>query len=174
MAERQQFLREVRRAAEGTPYVVTKTDDGFDVTLDVVDAHWFGLYDAAGLRKVYVHHVTENGDGTYAVTDDSRTVEWEAGVPRLSASVERSRGRVKERSVEKVWAFNSDGDHGKVVDYRFDSEEGRTLIEDAADRLELTQRRGGAEKIGLVFALIGGVGAVLAVLAVLAMELLGS
>ena len=163
----------MRRATEGPPYRVTKTDTGLDVGLDIVDEQWFGSYSAAGLRKAYVHHVAVPDDGTYSVTDDALTVEWEAGVPTLSGSVERSRGRVWELSAEKVWAFDSKGDFGRVVDYRFDSEEGRRLVTGVAKQLGLKQKRGGEEKIGLVVALVGGVGAVLALVVLGVLALLG-
>ena len=161
MSDVERLLQAVRRSAEGTPYVVTPTDDGFDVALDIVDAQWFGLYSAEGLTKVFVHHVTVPGDGTYSVTDDAFTLEWEAGVPTLSGSVERTRGHVKEVGFEKVWAFDRNGRFGKVVDVRFDSEEGRRLIRDAAAQVGLRKERGTAEKIGLAFAVIGALGALL-------------
>lgn len=161
MSERAQLLEAVRRSTAGTPYVVTETPSGFDVALDVVDAQWFGLYSAEGLKKVFVHHVSAPGDGTYSVTDDAFTLEWEAGVPTLSASVERTRGHVKEVGFEKVWAFDRHGRFGKVVDVQFDSERGRRLIGDAAAQVGLRKERGSAERIGLVFAVVGALGAVL-------------
>ena len=171
MTEREDFLRKIQTAVEETPYVVTETDRGFDLTLDIVDAKWFGLYFKEGLQRVYTSHVEVPGDGTYSVTDDSRTVEWQAGVPTMSGSVERTRGRVYERSSEKVWALGADLRFGAVVDYRFNSEEGRQLITAVADNLGLKQQRGRDEKIGLWFAILGGAGALvtLVVLAVLAL-----
>lgn len=165
--ERGQLLEAVRQATEGTPYVVTETAGGFDVTLDIVDAQWFGLLSAAGLSKVFVHHVMVPGDGTWSVTDDARTVEWEAGVPTLSASVERTRGHVKEVGFEKVWAFDRHGHFGKVVDVRFDSEEGRRLLRDAATQVGLRKQRGTTERIGLAFAVVGALGALLTVVLLL-------
>jgi hypothetical protein len=167
-----EFFRRMQEVTEGTPYVVTETDVGFDVTLDVVDAQWFGLYNLAGLQKVYLHHVAVPEPGVYSVTDDSRTVEWVAGAPTLG-SAERVYGRVKEFGAQKVWAFDARGDFGVQADYRFNSEEGRDLLTGVADQLGLEQRRGGAEKTGLVFAIIGGVGALVAVVVVLVMALLG-
>lgn len=170
---RQDFLDGVRQAAAGTPYVVTATDAGFDVTLDIVDAQWFGLFDKAGLDKVYIHHVAVADDGTYTVTDDSRTVEWVAGVPRASASAERVYGRVKEFGVQKVWALDEHGRFGPVVDFRFNSEEGRDLVKGVAQQLGLKEKRGAAERTGLVFALVAGVGSVITLLALLVLALLG-
>ena len=172
MSEREEFVRNIQAAVEGTPYVVTETDDGVDVTLDIVDAKWFSLYQKEGLRRVYTHHVELPGDGTYKVTDDSTTVEWQAGVPTISGSVERTRGRVRERSFEKVWALGEDLQPGLVVDYRFNSEEGRQLVTAVAERVGLRQERGRDEKIGLWFAILGGVGALLTLIVLGLLELL--
>jgi hypothetical protein len=166
-ASAEEFRRRVEAVTEGTPYVVTPTDAGFDVTLDIVDAQWFGLFNKAGLEKVYIHHVSVPGDGSYTVTDDARTIEWVAGVPQAKGSAERVYGRVKEFGVQKVWAFDESGRFGQVVDFRFNSEEGRDLVSGVADQLGLRQKRGAAEKTGLVFGVVAGIGAVLTLLVVL-------
>ena len=155
------LFRSVQQATQGTPYVVTETDEGFDVTLDVVDAEWFGLFNKAGLGKVYIHHVSFPGDGAYTIADDSRTVEWVAGVPTLKASAEREYGRVIELGAQKVWAFDSQGHFGVQADYRFNSEEGRDLITGLAEAQGLKKRRGKAEGAGLY---VGIIAAVLAVI----------
>jgi hypothetical protein len=166
------FYDGVREAAEGTPYAVTKTDDGFDVTLDIVDSQWFGVFNKAGLRKVYTHRVKLLGERAYSITDESRSLEWVAGTPRLAASLEVQKGRIIEFGAEKVWAFDEHGRFGVVADYRFGSEEGRQLIEGIASTLGLEQRRGVAEKLGIAAAgiAIGGIvigGLVVGVLAIL-------
>jgi hypothetical protein len=173
VARRGAFHQLVDQATQGTPYVVTPTDDGFDVTLDIVDEQWFGLFHREALKRVYTHHVAVRDDDTYSVTDDSRTVEWQAGIPRLSGSVERTRGRVKELSAEKIWAIDEHGTIGKVVDYSFSSETGRGVIRAAADQLGLRERRGLEERIGIAFAVLGGVGALITLVVLGATELLG-
>ncbi|MGB0102191.1 MAG: hypothetical protein WBP61_18070 [Nocardioides sp.] len=171
-ATAQAFLERVRAVTAGTPYVVEETDTGFDVTLDIVDAEWFGLFNKAGLEKVYIHHVAVPEPGVYSVTDESRTVEWAAGVP-TTGSAERVYGRVKEFGVQKVWAWDEQGRFGVQADYRFNSEEGRDLLAGVAQELGFEQRRGGAEKTGLVVGLIGAVGALAAIIAVVVAALLG-
>jgi hypothetical protein len=167
------FHRAVATAAEGSPYVVTRTEEGFDVALNIADDRWWTLLGKAGLRKTYVHHVSMPGPGTYTVTDDSRTVEWVGGVPRLSARAERIYGRVREFGLEKAWGVREDGTVGQVVDFRFSSEEGRDLITAVAERLGLKEKRGVAEKVGLAFAGIALAGAVFTVAALLTAFLLG-
>jgi hypothetical protein len=149
-----ELFRRVQQAAEGTPYVVTETEKGFDVTLDVVDAQWYGLFNKAGLKKLFTHHVSVPESGTYSITDDARTVEWVAGTPRTGATAERQIGRIKEVGFQKIWAFDEHGRFGKVADYSFSSEEGRELITGIADAMGLQQRRGAAEKAGLTVGLL--------------------
>lgn len=173
MTERGEFFRAIKTSVEGTPYVVTETDDGVDVTLNIVDAKWYGLYFKEGLKRVHTQHVALPGDGTYSITDDSQTVEWQAGLPTISGSVERTRGRVRERSFEKVWALDENLEPGLVVDYRFNSEEGRQLVTAVAERLGLRRQRGRDEKIGLWFAILGGAGALLTLIVLGVLALLG-
>jgi hypothetical protein len=167
------FAEKVREAAEGTPYVVTDTDDGFDVTLDVVDAQWYGVFNRAGLHKVWTWQVKVEGD-TYSITDASRTVEWVAGTPRVAGSIEVFRGRAIEFGTEKIWAFDEHGRFGRVADYRFDSREGRDLVEGIGSQLGLEQKRGTAERLGLVFGVIGAAGAVITVIVLIVAWLAGA
>ena len=157
------FRGAVQRRTADTPYTVTPTDTGFDVGLDVVDARWFGLYGAAGLHRTFVHHVAV-GAGYYRVTDDSRTMRWEAGVPRLSRATERFVGRKLQFGTAKIWAPGLDGRLEKVVDYTFSSEEGRGLITDAAREIGLTQRQPLSVRIGTTVAIVAVVLVVLGVL----------
>ena len=168
-----EFLTQVQQAADGTPYAVTETERGFDVTLDIVDATWFGVLNKAGLAKVYTHHVAMTGDDAYTVTDDSRTVEWVAGMPQVRGSVERVQGRVKEFGVQKVWAFDKRGRFGVQADYRFNSEEGRNLVKGVGQQLGLTEKRGAAEKTGLILGLVAAVGSVITLLVLLVLALTG-
>lgn len=169
----EELHRAVAAAAQDSPYVVTRTDEGFDVALDIADDRWWTVLGKAGLRKTYIHHVAAPGDGTYTVTDDSRTVEWVGGAPRFAGEAERVQGRVREFGFEKAWGIREDGTLGTVVDYRFSSEEGRDLITAAAQQLGRTERRAPTERIGLVFAAIGAVGAVITAVTLLVLFFLG-
>ena len=147
------FRDQVSRNAEGTPYVVAPTDVGFDVGIDIVDARWFELYEKVGLSRTFVHHVAVDGT-TYTITDDSRTLEWAAGSPRLGATIERSSGRKYELSFRKTVALSERGRVEKVVDYTFSSEEGRRLIKGAAKEQGLKEHMPLNAKIGLWVAIL--------------------
>ena len=45
-------LRGGATGADGTPYTVTNTQEGFDATLDTIDAQWFDLLIKHGLNKI--------------------------------------------------------------------------------------------------------------------------
>lgn len=172
MKDADKLLAEVRRRLQDTPYAVTPTDEGFDVGLDIVDARWYALAYKEGLKRTFVHHVALDPEaGTLQITDDARTVAWKAGadneggVPRpvLGGSVERAQGRIGERSFKKVWAVDESGDFARVVDYTFDSSEGRRPIRAAAQEQGWREQAGAAQKIALVVALGGVVLAVVVV-----------
>ena len=167
-----EFVRRVTLATQGTPYTVRRTSQGFDLGLDLADAQWYGLFNKAGLRKSYVQHVKVTGD-SFSVTADSSEVRWEAGHPRIAATATRELGRRIEFGHEKIWAIREDGTVGRVVDYSFSSEEGRDLVSVVGKSLGLTQRAGGAEKIGLYAALSVPVLGLLCGLVVLVLWLAG-
>ena len=60
-------------------------------------------------------------------------MEWQAGVPRLSASVDGFRGQKKEVSFGKAVAFREEDLRlGVVYDYRFDTKEIKEPLREAA------------------------------------------
>lgn len=170
----------VAARAQGTPYQVIATPAGFDLRIDVVDARWYGLIGAAGLKKVVEHRVVlDEARRTLTLTDDHREVRWDGGVdasgapmPRLvaSAQVERSLGRTYEFQANRTWGISEQGEPGRVVDFTFQSAEGQGMIRAAAAELGWTEKAGAAQRVGMV---VGGaaiglalvVGGALAVLA---------
>jgi hypothetical protein len=172
----------VRAKAEGTPYVVERTDTGFDVRLDLADARWFDLMHKRGLRTAYTHHVRlDEAEHALTITDDMRSVEWRAGGdvghggvrPVVAAQAQRAMGRFHEVSFRKEYGLSEDGHLGEVVSYSFSSKEGLTLVREPAKELGWTEHMPAAAKVGLVFGIIGGVGGLAAVVVVLVFLALG-
>lgn len=177
MADAQQLAAEVKRVVADTPYtVVEETADGFTVTIDVVDQKWWTLMYRKSLAMAFKHVVKVHPDGTYAVTDISQTVAWQAGadvsggVPRpvLRASAGFAKGTFRSKSFRKEYGVDDDGSYGAVVDYSFDSGEGNRIIDDAAQRLGLTKKINPTARLGLVLAIIGVVSAILALVVLFA------
>lgn len=164
----------VAEQAAGTPYAVTPTDLGFTVGVDLADAEWYGVLNRAGLRRTFVHHVrVRESDRSFSITDESRTLHWVAGVPRFAASLQVSKGRFIQFGSERVWAFDEHGRFGVQAAYRFDAREGRDLVEGVAQGLGLRQRRGAAELVGTIMALVAVAGLVIGGIVTLVLLALG-
>lgn len=134
-----EFQRAVERATQDTPYTVVGTDKGFDVELRLADAQWRQLFGTAGLRRTYRWSVKEK-NSRYSITDESSSVRWAAGVPRLDFSGSKQSGRILSLSRDMIWAPTVDGGVVPVADYRFDSSEGRDLIRLVGSQLGLKER----------------------------------
>lgn len=156
----------VTAATEGTPYVVGDLDDGFVVRADVADARWNGIASRSGLTSTFSWEVREKG-GRYSITDVERRVDWSGGLAGLSASASVRRGRIITKRYEKVWGVDDSGAVKPVVDYRFDSHEGRDLVRACAKRLGMREQLPLSAKVGLgaaAFALLVALVAVAVVL----------
>lgn len=147
-----EFREAVAAAAQGTPYTVVDTKKGFDVQLDIANAQWWGLYNRAGLRKTFRWRVKERGSH-FTIFDRQVEMRWSAGVPALGASVQAQGGRIFSLSREKIWALSDRGRVEPVVDYKFNSREGRDLIRLTARQLGLKERLPFSLLVSLIMAL---------------------
>lgn len=164
-----QFADEVRLAVADQPYtVVDETLEGFSLHIDVVDSKWWSLFHRNGLRKTWRWDVKVKDNGSYTVTEKPAEVKWQAGVdvaagvprPTLRFIASTSQGTSVQVSERKVWAIGDDGRFGKVVDFSFDSREGKEIIDAVAERHGLKKKMNVQAKIGLyvaIFALVGTV-----------------
>ena len=109
------------------------------------------------LEKTFTYRVKlDEAAKVLSITDDSYELHWKRGadvsggvpVPTLGAKLSRSMGRLESKSFEKVYAVNEEGQFGKVVDYSFDSGEGRRHIREPARELGWTEKAGTAQRIG--------------------------
>ncbi len=181
MGEAQRLVEAVRANAEGSPYVVEETESGFRVLLDVADARWWGPLSKSGMREVVTYEVRLDEESKrITITDTLRSVEWFGGSsledgmrPRLSGRAEVIRGRIYRWGARKIWTLDGQGRFRKVVDYSFDTTEGRDLICRAARSLGWRERMPLSVKLGLVAAVVGGVGGVVTIVVLLVGALLG-
>jgi hypothetical protein len=174
MSAATELLEAVRARSQGTPYAVTPTPAGFDVALDVTDPSWYAPARRQHLSRAWTHHVlVDEAAKTVAITDEEHSLSWSAGVgsdggvpvPVLSATASRSWGRMETKSFQKTFTITETGDHDKVVDFTFDSGEGRDLIRGPARDLGWHEKAGAAERVGLVFGIVGATVAALVVIA---------
>jgi hypothetical protein len=130
MSATEELFAAVRARATGTPYVVEKTATGFDVRLELEDPQWFGQLREWRLTKASIHHVqVEEASRTIMITDELRTLTWQAGTD----------GR--ERPT--LGGLTQESEAG------FDSSVGRDLVVDTAKPLGWKLRRSLNERIGL-------------------------
>lgn len=176
MSASEELVEAVRARVADTPYTVRVTDVGFDVGLDLVDTTYYTLMHQKRLEKTFTHRVTLDEESrTLSITDDSHELTWERGVdvtggvpvPRLGARLSRAMGRLESKSFEKTWAVDEDGRFGKVVDYAFDSAEGRRLVREPAAALGWRERAGTPQRIGVAVAIGAGVLALVVVVLLL-------
>ncbi|GGF44396.1 hypothetical protein GCM10011519_17860 [Marmoricola endophyticus] len=161
----------MRRRAEGTPYVVTETESGFDVSLAVEDEQWWPLLRRADASAMTHHVAVDEGQETVRITDVVRTLTWRPDPrrrgemePVLSAGV--AAGRLTGRSVSRTYQLEGWRLH-QVAEETTDLSGGRTIVREVARDQGWLERRGAAERIGLVVGLVGAVGAVVTVVALL-------
>jgi hypothetical protein len=146
------FRDAVAAAAAGTPYTVVARKTGFDVQLDIAGAQWWELYNRAGLRKSFRWRVKEH-KSSFTITDRQVEVQWHAGVPGFGTFTEVQGGRIISFSRQRIWALSDRGRIEPVVDYRFNSREGRDLIRAVAKQLGLKERMPMSIKIASIFIL---------------------
>lgn len=51
------FVAPITQLTQGSPYVVTATPHGCDVTLNLADQQWYGVMSKQGLPKTFTFHV---------------------------------------------------------------------------------------------------------------------
>ena len=158
MSATEELVAAVQARAAGTPYVVERTTEGFDVRLQLDDPQWFGQLREWRLTQTAVHHVQVlEASRTFAVTDELRTLTWRAGPdgrerPTLGAAVAVTRGRVTNRSFQRTYAVGRGG-VTQTSATAFDSSAGRDLVLDAAKTLGWKRQLGTNERVGLVVGL---------------------
>lgn len=171
-ADAQALYDRVRQAAAESPYVVTPTEKGFDLKVDIVNAKWWGALNRAELKKSFIHHVAVTDPRTYLITDDYVDIEWSGGVPSAHYSKEREVGRVYKKSFEVAYGFNENHRLEKIYSYTFDSEESRRLVKDAAKALGMKEKTPTTVRIGLAVGLGTIVALIIAGLVLLLLHLL--
>jgi len=109
--------------------------EGVDLVAEwkIVDAKWYEIFAEAGLERVFkVLMKFDEAKSEVRAVDREFEVEWRAGVPTLELRAEAFRGRKWEKSFGKAYAFREDGSYGKVYDYRFDTDEIKKPLIEAA------------------------------------------
>jgi hypothetical protein len=101
----------------------------------IVDATWYETFAKAGLKKVFkvLIKLDEQAREVRAV-DQEWSVEWRAGVPTLSLTMEAFRGQTRKFSFGTAFAFTEHGRFGQVYRYNFSTAEIKTPLQDAVTK----------------------------------------
>jgi len=92
-----------------------------------------------GLTSSFSWRVKER-ESSFTIYDRKIRMQWSAGIPRLAGTLEYQGGRIMGFTREKMWALSDRGVIESVVDYKFNSREGRDAIRLVAQQLGLRER----------------------------------
>jgi hypothetical protein len=134
-------LAEVRAAVlavnrDSAPFRVreAKPDEKCDLVVEwrIVDAKWYEIFAKAGLKSVFkIFLKFDDAKKEVRAVDQEWTVEWSAGIPTLSVAASAFRGQKAEISFGTAYAFTEQGGYGQVYNYRFNTAEMKTPVQDA-------------------------------------------
>ena len=108
--------------------------EGADLVAEwrIVDATWYEVFAKAGLQKVFKVLMRLDAErNEVRAVDQEWSVEWVAGVPRLSLVAEAFRGQKAEISFGTAYAFTESGAFGQVYRYKFSTGEIKTPLQAA-------------------------------------------
>lgn len=154
-------------AAQDTPYLVTKKDNGFSVELNVADWKWLTVFYQNKLSTIYRSTVVlDEAKKTYTITQEMGKVEWQAGVspdavPQFNASWSTIKGTVMNYSAKVEVGLHDDGSLAKG--YVFNSGEINKFVSDIMSTSGLKKKLDTNSQIGLIFGIAGGVIALICV-----------
>lgn len=117
------------------PYrIIDGKVDGVDVVAEwkVVDAQWYSIFEKAGYKKTFrILMKLDPEKHEVRALDKDLEVEWHAGVPELSIKASAFRGQKQEIAFGAAWAYTEEAGPGQVYNYRFNTKELKTPLQDA-------------------------------------------
>ncbi len=117
------------------PFRITRDDTGqcdFIAEWKIVDAKWYEIFAKAGLKKTFrIKMRLDEEKKEVRAMDEEFAVEWRAGVPNLTLAVSGFKGQKNEVSFGTAYAFTEELEFGQVYNYRFNSSELKTPLQEA-------------------------------------------
>ena len=99
----------------------------------IVDAKWYEIFAKANLTKVFrIYMKFDAAKHEVRAKDEEYTVQWKAGLPSLSVSAQKFQGQVTSMEFGTAYAFTEEFAPGQVYQYRFNTNEIKKPIQDAA------------------------------------------
>jgi hypothetical protein len=120
---------------ESAPYrIMEGSSEGTDLIAEwkIVDAKWYEIFAKANLTKVFrIYLKFDPAKHEVRAKDEEYTVQWRAGVPSLSVSVQKFQGQMTSVEFGTAYAFTEQLAPGQVYNYRFNTGEIKKPIQDA-------------------------------------------
>lgn len=106
--------------------IIDGTKEGVDLIAEwkIVNSKWYQAFAKAGLSDVFkIYMKFDSAKKEVRAKDKRFTVEWEAGVPRISLTASGFSGQVYSKEFGAAYAFTEKLEYGEVYKYRFDTSE---------------------------------------------------
>ena len=98
----------------------------------IVDAKWYEIFAKANLTKVFrIYMKFDEAKHEVRAKDEEYTVQWKAGVPSLSVSVQKFQGQMTSVEFGTAYAFTEELAPGQVYKYRFSTNEIKKPVQEA-------------------------------------------
>ena len=147
--------------AAGTPYTITATDTGFQMSINIVDAKWYTLLYKNGIKKTFTIDARLDEAKHAAVTTDSLyELEWQAGAdagtlaPRLGGQIKGQKGEIWSYKAGKQYGVSESGQVGETASWRFSSAEAKEWLDNQLKENGWHRSMGGTAKGALIFAIV--------------------
>lgn len=130
--EVRQRLLALNRAS--APYqIIDGSSEGVDLIAEwkIVDTRWYETFAKANLSKVFrIYMKLDDAKHQVRAKDEEYTVEWKAGIPSLSMSVNKFSGQTTSIEFGTGYAFTEEFKPGQVYKYRFNTNEIKKPIQE--------------------------------------------
>jgi hypothetical protein len=161
MTTSQELVQNLQTAAQDTPYVITASEKGFQMTINIVDAKWYTLLYKNGLKKTFTIDATLNEvKQTATTTDTLYALDWQAGadagsfVPRIGGKLNVQKGEVWSYQAGKQYGISEKGQVGETASWKFSSIEAKEWLDSQLKANGWHRSLGGTAKGALVFAIV--------------------
>lgn len=120
---------------ETAPYrIIDGSSEKADLIAEwkIVDAKWYEIFVKANLTRVFrIYMKFDEAKHEVRAKDEEYTMQWKAGVPSLSVSVQKFQGQMTSVEFGTAYAFTEELAPGQVYKYRFSTNEIKKPIQEA-------------------------------------------
>jgi hypothetical protein len=115
--------------------IVDGQAEGVDLIAEwkIVNASWYEIFAKARLEKVFrIFMKLDPGKNEIRAQDHEYSIQWSAGVPRLTMAVSSFKGQMTSVEFGTAYAFTETLAPGQVYNYRFNTNELKKPIQEMA------------------------------------------